>query len=280
MTIAAVAAGGCGGVFVPFLAIGDIAGRVFAELFGVPPDLAGSSGAAAGIAGGYRLPFTAIMMVLGVGGPYAATLTCLATVGVATIAGVGASRAVTKLTTLVIAATRRLHLSHHARSPSESRREHREPSSGFRDGLRAQRSLGLGHQRVALVATEHTTERCTSRCSEGLDLRRLEPGHCFAQVLLRARPCRARARRPPARARPWSRSSALELSLCDLRPAPRSATALRDRRLLDDRGDREPCAKMQRLVANEWYAEQLRGLDLPAGQRSLSIARPSSAPPP
>jgi CIC family chloride channel protein len=87
MTIAAVAAGGCGGVFVPFLAIGDITGRVFAELFGVPPDLAGSSGAAAGIAGGYRLPVSAMMMVLGVGGPYGATLTCLATVGVATISG-------------------------------------------------------------------------------------------------------------------------------------------------------------------------------------------------
>src|SRR5262249_12331858 len=29
-TIAATAAGGCGGVFVPFLAVGDLAGRVFA----------------------------------------------------------------------------------------------------------------------------------------------------------------------------------------------------------------------------------------------------------
>ena len=64
----------------------------------MPPDLAGSSGAAAGIAGGYRLPFTAIMMVLGVGGPYTATLTCLATVGVATIAGTFGARCVTAMT--------------------------------------------------------------------------------------------------------------------------------------------------------------------------------------
>ena len=96
-TTAAVAAGGCGGVFVPFLAIGDIAGRVFASAFGVPPDLAGAAGAAAGIAGGYRLPFTAVAMVLGVGGPTMATLTCLATVGVAVFAGVWASRGVSVL---------------------------------------------------------------------------------------------------------------------------------------------------------------------------------------
>src|SRR5262249_31378092 len=88
MMTAAVVAGGCGGVFVPFLAIGALAGRVFATAFGVPPDLAGAAGAAAGIAGGYRLPVTAIMMVLGVGGPYAATLTCFATVGVATVAAI------------------------------------------------------------------------------------------------------------------------------------------------------------------------------------------------
>lgn len=91
-TIAAVAAGGCGGVFVPFLAIGDIAGRVFAPAFGVPADLAGAAGAAAGISGGYHLPVTAIMMVIGIGGPYLATLTCLATVVVAAVAGVGADR--------------------------------------------------------------------------------------------------------------------------------------------------------------------------------------------
>ena len=68
-TTAAVAAGGCGGVFVPFLAIGDLAGRVFAPGLGVGNDLAGAAGAAGGIAGGYRLPFTAAAMVLGVGGP-------------------------------------------------------------------------------------------------------------------------------------------------------------------------------------------------------------------
>jgi chloride channel protein, CIC family len=89
-TTAAVAAGGCGGIFVPFLAIGDIAGRTVAPAFGVPGDLAGAAGAAGGIAGGYRLPFTAAALVLGLGGPESATLTCLATVGVATIAGVGA----------------------------------------------------------------------------------------------------------------------------------------------------------------------------------------------
>ncbi len=82
-TTAATAAGGCGGIFVPFLAIGDIAGRVFAPGLGLGGDLAGAAGAAAGIAGGYRLPFTAIAMVLGVGGPPTATLTCLGVVAVA-----------------------------------------------------------------------------------------------------------------------------------------------------------------------------------------------------
>lgn len=91
-TTAAVVAGGCGGVFVPFLAIGDLGGRVFAAVFGVPADLAGAAGAAAGIAGGYRLPLTALAMVLGVGGPATATLTCFATVGVASISGLIASR--------------------------------------------------------------------------------------------------------------------------------------------------------------------------------------------
>jgi H+/Cl- antiporter ClcA len=91
-TTAAVVAGGCGGVFVPFLAIGDLAGRVFAATLGVPADLAGAAGSAAGIAGGYRLPLTAIAMVLGVGGPVAATFTCIATVGVASISGLIASR--------------------------------------------------------------------------------------------------------------------------------------------------------------------------------------------
>jgi CIC family chloride channel protein len=100
-TTAAVAAGGCGGVFVPFLAIGDIAGRAFAPAFGVPSDLAGSAGAAGGIAGGYRLPFTAAMLVLGLGGPFEATLTCLATVGVATLSGLGAAFAFDRLSSRI-----------------------------------------------------------------------------------------------------------------------------------------------------------------------------------
>jgi len=83
ITTAAAAAGGCGGVFVPFLAVGDLAGRVFAPGLDVGNDLAGAAGAAAGIAGGYRLPLTAVAMVLGVGGPRAATLTCLGVVLVA-----------------------------------------------------------------------------------------------------------------------------------------------------------------------------------------------------
>ncbi len=91
-TTAAVAAGGCGGVFVPFLAVGDLAGRVFAPGLGVGHDLAGAAGAAGGIAAGYRLPFTAVAMALGVGGPAQATLTCLATVGIAA-AVPGAARA-------------------------------------------------------------------------------------------------------------------------------------------------------------------------------------------
>jgi H+/Cl- antiporter ClcA len=91
-TTSAVAAGGCGGVFVPFLAVGDLAGRVFAPGLGLGHDLAGSSGAAAGIAGGYHLPFTAVAMVLGVGGPHLATLTSLATVVVAYFAGASAER--------------------------------------------------------------------------------------------------------------------------------------------------------------------------------------------
>jgi H+/Cl- antiporter ClcA len=86
-TTAAVAAGGCGGVFVPFLAVGDLGGRVFAPGLGIGNDLAGAAGAAAGIAGGYHLPITAAAMVLGVGGPHLASLTCLATVAVASLAG-------------------------------------------------------------------------------------------------------------------------------------------------------------------------------------------------
>ncbi len=90
-TTSSAAAGGCGGLFVPFLAIGDLGGRVFAVSLGVPSDLAGSAGAAAGISGGYHLPFTAIALVLGQGGPVFAMLTCLATVVVAGFAGKGAA---------------------------------------------------------------------------------------------------------------------------------------------------------------------------------------------
>jgi H+/Cl- antiporter ClcA len=96
-TTAAVAAGGCGGVFVPFLAVGDLAGRVFAPALGVGHDLAGASGAAGGIAGGYRLPVTAFAMVLGVGGPPRAMLTSAATVGIAYLCGIGAESALGKL---------------------------------------------------------------------------------------------------------------------------------------------------------------------------------------
>jgi len=101
VTTAAVAAGGCGGVFVPFLAIGDIAGRVFAPGLDVGNDLAGAAGAAGGIAGGYRLPVTAVLMVLGVGGPPLATLTCLATVAVAFYAALGAEATLARSTSLL-----------------------------------------------------------------------------------------------------------------------------------------------------------------------------------
>ena len=90
-TTASAAAGGCGGLFVPFMAIGDLGGRVFAPSLGVPDDLAGAAGAAAGISGGYHLPFTAIALVLGQGGPRLAMLTCLATVAAAGFSGRGAA---------------------------------------------------------------------------------------------------------------------------------------------------------------------------------------------
>lgn len=86
-TISSAAAGGCGGLFVPFLAIGDLAGRVFAPSLRLPSDLAGAAGAAGGISGGYHLPFTAIAMVLGQGGHHLAMLTCFATVVVAGFTG-------------------------------------------------------------------------------------------------------------------------------------------------------------------------------------------------
>ena len=102
-TTAAVAAGGCGGVFVPFLAVGDIAGRVFAPGLDVGSDLAGAAGAAGGIAGGYRLPLTALVMVLSVGGAHLAMLTCLATVAVAFYAGVSVEVMLARLRGLVSA---------------------------------------------------------------------------------------------------------------------------------------------------------------------------------
>jgi H+/Cl- antiporter ClcA len=100
-TTAAVLAGGCGGVFVPFLAIGDLSGRVFATTFGIPGDLAGAAGAAAGIAGGYRLPLTAVAMVLGVGGPETAQITCLGTVVVAALSGLVAARVANQLSSFL-----------------------------------------------------------------------------------------------------------------------------------------------------------------------------------
>ena len=53
-TVSSAAAGGCGGLFIPFLAIGDLAGRVFSPSLRVPSDLAGAAGAAGGISGGYH----------------------------------------------------------------------------------------------------------------------------------------------------------------------------------------------------------------------------------
>jgi H+/Cl- antiporter ClcA len=71
------------------MAVGDLSGRVFAPGLGVPGDLAGSAGATSGIAGGYKLPFTAVAVVLGQGGPPLAALTCLATVAAAASVGAG-----------------------------------------------------------------------------------------------------------------------------------------------------------------------------------------------
>jgi H+/Cl- antiporter ClcA len=108
-TTTAVAAGGCGGIFVPMLAIGDIGGRVFAPGLGIGNDLAGAAGAAAGIAGGYRLPFTAIAMSLGIGGPRQATLTCLATIAIASVVGAGAGTVIDRMTNLPYLWKRRRH---------------------------------------------------------------------------------------------------------------------------------------------------------------------------
>ena len=79
-------------MFVPFLAIGDLAGRVFAPSLEIPSDLAGAAGAAGGISGGYHLPFTAVALVLSQGGPRLAVLTCLATVIVAAFTGAGSAK--------------------------------------------------------------------------------------------------------------------------------------------------------------------------------------------
>jgi len=96
-TTAVVAAGGCGGVFVPFLAVGDLSGRVFAPALDLGNDLTGAAGAAAGIAGGYHLPVTAVAMVLWLGGPPRAMLTCLATVVVAFLAGAAVESVLNRL---------------------------------------------------------------------------------------------------------------------------------------------------------------------------------------
>jgi chloride channel protein, CIC family len=87
---------GCG-FFVPFLAVGDLSGRMFAPVLGVSGSLAGAAGAAGGIAGGYRLPVTATAMVLGVGGPFPAVLTCIGTIAVATVTGAAVVVAVDRL---------------------------------------------------------------------------------------------------------------------------------------------------------------------------------------
>jgi chloride channel protein, CIC family len=88
-TTSSAAAGGCGGLFIPFLAIGDLAGRVFSSLLRVPGDLAGAAGAAGGISGGYHLTFTAIALVLEQGGPPLARVTLFTTVLVAAFVGKG-----------------------------------------------------------------------------------------------------------------------------------------------------------------------------------------------
>src|SRR5215469_8310544 len=99
-TTASAAAGGCGGVFVPFLAIGDLAGRAFAPYLEVPGDLAGAAGAASGISGGYHLPVTAVALVLSQGGPLLAVLTCLAAVVVAAFAGTFSAKLLDRILSL------------------------------------------------------------------------------------------------------------------------------------------------------------------------------------
>jgi len=99
-TTASAAAGGCGGLFVPFLAIGDLAGRAFAPYLEIPSDLAGAAGAAAGISGGYHLPLTAAALVLSQGGPRFAVLTSLAVVVIAAFAGNGAAKLLDQILSL------------------------------------------------------------------------------------------------------------------------------------------------------------------------------------
>ena len=86
-TTSSAAAGGCGGQFVPFLTIGNLAGGVFAPSLRLPSDLAGAAGAAGRISAGYHLPFIALAMVLGQGGHRLTMLTCFATVVVAGFTG-------------------------------------------------------------------------------------------------------------------------------------------------------------------------------------------------
>lgn len=87
-TTAAVGAGGCGGLFVPFLAIGDVCGRALAPGLGATGELAAAAGSAGAIAGGYRLPLTAVALVITVGGPASSRLTCIAAIAFAAAAGV------------------------------------------------------------------------------------------------------------------------------------------------------------------------------------------------
>ena len=74
-------------MFVPFLAIGDLAGRVFAPGLGVATISPVRPARRAASRAATDLPFTAVAMVLGVGGPRRAMLTCLATVAIAFVAG-------------------------------------------------------------------------------------------------------------------------------------------------------------------------------------------------
>lgn len=87
-TTAAVGAGGCGGLFVPFLAIGDVCGRALAPGLGATGELAAAAGSAGAIAGGYRLPLTAVALAITVGGPTSSRLTCVAAIAFAAASGV------------------------------------------------------------------------------------------------------------------------------------------------------------------------------------------------